>query len=78
MTLFKLTCYSSKTLHLRDAVSHALTTPLHISSYAKEEISPRMCQEAGLLSGPERSQFSSWRAIEPGLPGRGIRKRVDS
>lgn len=30
------------------------------------KISPRLCQEEGLLSGPERSQFSSWRASEPG------------
>lgn len=42
------------------------------------KISPRMCQEEGLLSGPERSQFSSWRASEPGLPGRGTRNRVNS
>lgn len=41
-----------------------------IRSFSKKwEISPRMYQEEGLLSGPERSQFSSWRGSDSMLPG---------
>lgn len=35
----------------------------------EKEISPRTCQEGGLLSGPLRSQFSLWRESESMLPG---------